>query len=65
MIWLTEILKTWLEQLLIMLHDKVFNIAKNAKYDGYQCGLALMLYKFFYKKLLVVVLKMKICQTSN
>ena len=30
--------------------DKVFNVAKNPKYDGYQCGLALMLYKFFDKK---------------
>ena len=23
-----------------ILRDKEFNIAKNAKYDGYQCGLA-------------------------
>ena len=27
--------------------DKAFNIAKNPKYDGYQCGLASMVYKFF------------------
>ena len=33
-----------------ILHDKAFNIAKNPKYDGYQGGLALMVYKFFDKK---------------
>ena len=27
--------------------DKAFNIAKNPKYDGYQRGLASMVYKFF------------------
>ena len=32
-----------------ILCDKAFNIAKNPKYDGYQCGLASMLYKFFDK----------------
>ena len=30
--------------------DKAFNIAKNTKYDGYQSGLAYMVYKFFDKK---------------
>ena len=30
--------------------DKAFNIAKNPKYDGYQRGLASMVYKFFGKK---------------
>ena len=30
--------------------DKVFNIAKNPKCDGYQRGLASMVYKFFDKK---------------
>ena len=29
---------------------KAFNIAKNPKYDGYQPGLASMVYKFFDKK---------------
>ena len=29
------------------LKDKVFNFAKNPKYDGYQRGLAFMVYKFF------------------
>ena len=33
-----------------VLHDKAFNIAKDPKYDGYQCGLASMVYKFFDKK---------------
>ena len=33
-----------------VLPDKAFNIAKNLKYDGYQRGLALMVYKFFDKK---------------
>ena len=30
--------------------DKAFNISKNPKYDGYQRGLASMVYKFFDKK---------------
>ena len=33
-----------------VLRDKAFNIAKNHKYDGYQRGLASMIYKFFDKK---------------
>ena len=33
-----------------VLHDKVLNIAKNLKYDGYQGGLALMVYKVLDKK---------------
>ena len=33
-----------------VLRDKAFNIAKNAKYDGYQKGLASMVYRFFDKK---------------
>ena len=32
------------------LRDKAFNIVKNPKYDGYQRGLASMLYKCFDKK---------------
>ena len=32
-----------------VLRDKVFSIAKNPKYDGYQRGLASMVYKFFDK----------------
>ena len=30
-----------------LLCNKVFNIAKNPKYDGYQRDLASMVYKFF------------------
>ena len=33
-----------------VLRDKAFNIAKNPKYDGYQRGLASMVYEFFDKK---------------
>ena len=33
-----------------VLRDETFNIAKNPKYDGYQRGLASMVYKFFDKK---------------
>ena len=33
-----------------VLRDKAFNIAKNPTYDGYQIGLASMVYKFFDKK---------------
>ena len=32
------------------MRDKAFNIAKNPKHDGYQRGLAYMVYKFFDKK---------------
>ena len=33
-----------------VLRDKVFKIASDPKYDGYQRGLASMVYKFFHKK---------------
>ena len=33
-----------------VLRDKAFNIASDPKYDGYQRGLASMVYKFFDKK---------------
>ena len=32
------------------LRDKAFNIAKSSKHDGYQKGLASIVYKFFDKK---------------
>ena len=32
-----------------VLHNKAFGIVKNPKYDGYQRGLASMVYKFFDK----------------
>ena len=40
-----------------VLRDKAFNIAKDPKYDGYQLGLASMVYNFLIKKCLVKVLK--------
>ena len=33
-----------------ILRDKAFNIAKNPKYDGYQRGIASMVYNFFDEK---------------
>ena len=33
-----------------LLRDKAFNITKHPKYDGYQRGLASLVYKFFGKK---------------
>ena len=33
-----------------VLRDKAFNIAEDPKYDGYQRGLASIVYKFFNKK---------------
>ena len=33
-----------------ILRDKAFKIASDSKYDGYQRGLASMVYKFFDKK---------------
>ena len=33
-----------------VLRDKAFKIASDQKYDGYQKGLAFMVYKFFDKK---------------
>ena len=45
-----------------ILRDKAFNIAKDAKYDGYQRGLASMGYKFFDSK---VALPDKKCEGSG
>ena len=33
-----------------ILRDKTFNIVKDPKYDGYQRGLASIVYRFFEKK---------------
>ena len=38
-----------------VLKDKAFNIAKNPKHDGYQRGLASMVYNFLIKKVVGVV----------
>ena len=52
MTWFMEILKICLEKKLLIkvLCDDEFNIAKNPRYDRYQRGLTLMVYKFFDKK---------------
>ena len=34
-----------------LLRNKAFNISRDPKYDGYQRGLASMVYKFFDKKI--------------
>ena len=47
------------------LRDKAFNIAKNPKCDGYQRGLASMVYNCFDKKPLVVVLIIKISKIRS
>ena len=39
----------------IIWRDKVFNIAKSPKYDGYQRGLASVVYTFFDKRLLIQI----------
>ena len=45
-----------------VLRDKSFNIAKDPKHDGYQRGLAPMVYKLFDKKTLVVhVVVLNLC----
>ena len=48
----------------IMRH-KSFNVVKNPKYDGYQRGLASVVYKVFDKKLLEEQLKLAIFQIKN
>ena len=45
-----------------ILREKAFNITKNLKYDGYQRGLDLMVYRIFDKK---SFLKRKILQTKK
>ena len=49
-----------------VLPNKTFNANKNPKYDGYQRGLASMVYKWLIKSPLpVVMLEKKKCQTKN
>ena len=38
-----------------VLRDKVFKIASNPKYNGFQRGLALMVYKFLIKNQLCLI----------
>ena len=47
------------------LRDKAFNIAKNTKYDGYQRGIASLVYQFFGKNFLMEQSKMKLCLIKN
>ena len=47
------------------LRDNPFTIAKNPKYDRYQRGLALMIYKFFDKKLTGDGIKNQIAQNQQ
>ena len=47
-----------------VLNDKAFKIASNPKYDGYQRGLASMVYKFLIKNPLKVVV-LNLCSISN
>ena len=44
------------------LKNSAYNIASNPKYDGYQRGLASMVYKFFGSK--VALLDKKLCQVK-
>ena len=62
MIWLLEILKDLTRRADSdkILHDKVYNIAKNPKYDGYQKGPVSMVYKCFDKKTSGSGIKMRI-----
>ena len=49
-----------------VLRDKVFNIAKNSKYNRYQRDIASMVYNFFNKKSkTVVVLIKKLNEVNN
>ena len=47
MIWLMDLNRSTAADK--VLGDKAFNIAKNSKYNGYQCRIASVVYKFFDK----------------
>ena len=48
-----------------VLRDKAFNVAKTPKYNGYQCGLASVVKRYFDKKSLDDDVKIKLCQINN
>ena len=48
-----------------ILRNRPFNIAKNPKYNGYQMGLASMIYKFFNKKTAGGTVKNEITQNKK
>ena len=62
-----EILKICLEKKLLIkvLCDDAFNITKNPRYDRYQRGLTLMVYKFFDKKTVGGAVKNEIMQNKE
>ena len=47
------------------LRNKAFNIAKNTKYDGYQRGLASIVYKVFNKTTAGGAVKLKSCKIKK
>ena len=67
MTWFMEILKICLEKKLLIkvLCNDAFNIAKNPRYDRYQRGLTLMVYKFFDKKTVDGAVKNEIIQSKG
>ena len=48
-----------------VLRDNAFHIAKNPKHDGYQRGLASMVYEYFEKKNLFQVVVLLLNKISN
>ena len=52
MTWLTEILRICPDEQLLIQYCviKAFDIVENLNYDGYERGLASMVYKIFYDK---------------
>ena len=48
-----------------VLRDKAFDIAKNPKYDGYQRGLASIVYNFLIKKLLHLQINLHLMEQLN
>ena len=48
-----------------VLRDKTFNIAKNPKYDGYQCRITSMTFKFFNKQTSMKQSKLKLYLVKN
>ena len=48
-----------------VLRDKALNIAKDPKYNGYQRGLASMVYNFLIKRILTALFKMRMFLIKN
>ena len=62
-----ETLKIYLEEQLLTKYcmTKTFNIAKNPGYNGYQRGLASMVYTFFDKNIVGGAIKNEIMQSKE